>query len=83
MTRRPWSRSAAVLSAFLALTLVVLVFERARALDAQGQGAANEFNDSHFHLTNYIQQGIDVRKYLEIMFRHHLRIGRHGHGGPL
>ena len=23
--------------------------------------AANEFNDSHFHLTNYIQQGIDVR----------------------
>ena len=61
MTRRPWSRSAAVLSAFLALTLPGVFFERARALDAQGQGAANEFNDSHFHLTNYIQQGIDVR----------------------
>jgi predicted TIM-barrel fold metal-dependent hydrolase len=26
-----------------------------------------EFNDSHFHLTNYIQEGIDVRKFLEIM----------------
>ena len=44
-----------------ALALLVLVFVRARPLDAQGQGAANEFNDSHFHLTNYIQEGIDVR----------------------
>lgn len=25
------------------------------------------FNDSHFHLTNYVQQGIDIHKYLEIM----------------
>jgi Amidohydrolase len=66
MTRRPSSRSAAVLSAFLALTLLVL-FVRAGPLDAQRQGAANEFNDSHFHLTNYIQQGIDVRTFLEIM----------------
>jgi hypothetical protein len=66
MTRRPSSRSAAVLSAFLALTLLVL-FVRAGPLDAQRQGAANEFNDSHFHLTNYIQQGINVRTFLEIM----------------
>ena len=28
---------------------------------------APQFNDSHFHLTNYIQEGIDVRRYLEIM----------------
>ena len=27
----------------------------------QPAGAAAEFNDSHFHLTNYIQEGIDVR----------------------
>jgi hypothetical protein len=73
MTCRPWSRSAAVLSAFFALTLLVLLFVRAHLLDAQGQGAANEFNDSHFHLTNYIQQGIDVRKFLEIMGT---RVGR-------
>jgi predicted TIM-barrel fold metal-dependent hydrolase len=32
-----------------------------------------EFNDSHFHLTNYIQEGIDVTKYLEIMGN---RVGR-------
>ena len=73
MTRRPSSRSAAVLGAFVALTLLVLLVGRARPLDAQDQGAANEFNDSHFHLTNYIQQGIDVRKFLEIMGT---RVGR-------
>jgi len=26
-----------------------------------------ELNDSHFHLTNYIQQGIDIRDFLKIM----------------
>src|SRR5262249_42800376 len=25
------------------------------------------FDDSHFHLTNYIQQGIDVHRFLQIM----------------
>ena len=25
------------------------------------------FHDAHFHLTNYIQQGTDIHKYLEIM----------------
>ena len=25
------------------------------------------FNDSHFHLTNYVQKGTDVKRYLEIM----------------
>jgi len=33
----------------------------------------SDFNDSHFHLTNYIQRGIDVSKYLEIMGT---RVGR-------
>jgi len=35
--------------------------------------AAYEFNDSHFHLTNYIQEGIDVHKFLHIMGN---RVGR-------
>jgi hypothetical protein len=35
--------------------------------------ADNTFNDSHFHLTNYIQQGIDVRQFLQIMGT---RVGR-------
>lgn len=26
-----------------------------------------EFNDSHFHLTNYIQEGTDIRDFLKIM----------------
>ena len=26
-----------------------------------------ELNDSHFHLTNYIQEGIDINKFLEVM----------------
>jgi hypothetical protein len=67
MTRRPSARSATLLGAFVALALLVLFVVRMRPLDAQGQGAANEFNDSHFHLTNYIQQGIDARTFLEIM----------------
>jgi len=46
--------------AFFALALLVLFVVRPRPLDAQGQGAANEFNDSHCHLTNYIQQGIEA-----------------------
>ena len=25
------------------------------------------FNDSHFHLTNYVQQGIDIRDFLKVM----------------
>jgi len=28
---------------------------------------AYELNDSHFHLTNYIQQGTEIRRFLEIM----------------
>jgi len=34
---------------------------------------AYEMNDSHFHLTNYIQEGIDIRKLLDIMGS---RVGR-------
>ena len=64
MTRMPWFRSAAVAGAFVALALVLSFVIRARPLAAQDQGAANEFNDSHFHLTNYIQQGIEPRQFL-------------------
>ena len=73
MTRHPASPSAAVLSVCVALTLLLAFVVRPRPLDAQGQGAANEFCDSHFHLTNYIQQGIDLRTFLEIMGT---RVGR-------
>jgi hypothetical protein len=40
---------------------------------AQATPAAADFHDSHFHLTNYIQEGIDVRQFLKIMGN---RVGR-------
>ena len=45
----------------------MIFLARTRPLDAQGQGAADEFYDSHFHLTNYIQQGIEPSDFLKIM----------------
>lgn len=30
-------------------------------------GWSYDLNDSHFHLTNYIQEGTDIRKFLEIL----------------
>jgi len=50
-----------------------------RGLRAQGTAAraadtaSYEFNDSHFHLTNYIQRGTDLRAFLAMM------AGRVGH----
>jgi predicted TIM-barrel fold metal-dependent hydrolase len=35
--------------------------------------ATYDFNDSHFHLTNYIQEGTDIHKFLQIMGN---RVGR-------
>ena len=36
---------------------------------AFSQGSKDSFllNDSHFHLTNYVQEGTDIRKFLQIM----------------
>ena len=33
----------------------------------QAQSDANQFNDSHFHLTNYVQEGITPSQFLKIM----------------
>jgi predicted TIM-barrel fold metal-dependent hydrolase len=46
---------------------------RAAPPQAGAQGNGNQFNDSHFHLTNYVQQGIDVHDFLKIMGT---RVGR-------
>ena len=55
------------LGVVLAGTLSVSSGRRATALASQAPAAADAFNDSHFHLTNYIQEGIDPRAYLKIM----------------
>ncbi|HJR83320.1 MAG TPA: amidohydrolase family protein [Sphingomicrobium sp.] len=48
----------------------VLLLSAAAGLPAAAQSGAEPgylFNDSHFHLTNYVQQGTDVHDYLAIM----------------
>jgi len=64
---RPWVGLGAV------AVLVLLTASLPRPIGAQAQGAPNEFYDSHFHLTNYVQQGIEPRRFLEIMGT---RVGR-------
>src|SRR6185369_13385584 len=47
------------------LSIVVLLLVSSFTASAQ----ANDylFNDTHFHLTNYIQEGIDIHDFLKIM----------------
>jgi predicted TIM-barrel fold metal-dependent hydrolase len=56
-----------------ACALALLLPLRLSGPAAQTPAAADGFNDSHFHLTNYIQQGIDVPRFLDIMGT---RVGR-------
>jgi Amidohydrolase len=51
---------------------VWLAFSVATVLPA-GQSDGLEFNDSHFHLTNYIQEGTDIHDFLRIIGN---RVGR-------
>jgi predicted TIM-barrel fold metal-dependent hydrolase len=40
------------------------------ALNAPGRAPLREgclFNDAHFHLTNYVQEGLDIREFITIM----------------
>jgi hypothetical protein len=62
--RRAWYPSTVMLAA---ITSVALFASPAHPIEAQAQGSPTEFDDSHFHLTNYIQQGIDVHQFLKIM----------------
>ena len=72
MTLRSPSRSAVVCT-LGAVILLALLQIRTGPLDAQGQDAGDQFYDSHFHLTNYIQRGITVPQFLQIMGT---RVGR-------
>jgi hypothetical protein len=56
------------------LTLAVAVLSLGLVRHARAQaGGDGEFYDSHFHLTNYVQQGITAREFLRIMGT---RVGR-------
>ena len=62
--RRSRTMSAAALLLFVMTLFVIAGDETAHS--ATGS-STYEFNDSHFHLTNYIQEGIDIHKFLQIM----------------
>jgi len=55
------------------LWLATLVPSLAAAASPTPQSSRYQFNDAHFHLTNYVQEGIDVRSFLKIMGT---RVGR-------
>jgi predicted TIM-barrel fold metal-dependent hydrolase len=56
-------RLPAVVLVCLSLTIASAVHSQ----NAQVATAGYEFNDSHFHLTNYIQEGTPIREFLKIM----------------
>ena len=60
------SRGAAALLAVGAMAAGLIIRGPAAGLFAQADDPKS-YNDSHFHLTNYIQQGIDVHDFLKIM----------------
>jgi hypothetical protein len=57
----------------VSLTAIVVSVALAGVRGQTSRSADDTFNDSHFHLTNYIQQGISVRDFLKIMGN---RVGR-------
>lgn len=68
----------------LSIVLVILMaasyFISGNTISEKGSNTATatstskyEFNDSHFHLTNYVQKGTDIKKFLKIMGN---RVGR-------
>jgi len=57
----------------LALALVLSGSEHAAPASTAAKPAGYEFDDSHFHLTNYIQEGITPQQFLKIMGT---RVGR-------
>jgi hypothetical protein len=57
-------RPLVFLSVAAAVALTGWMTTQARNAAPQSDG---EFNDSHFHLTNYVQKGIDAREFLKIM----------------
>ena len=53
---------------FCAMTVVLgCIVNATAASPPAGPTPEPAFNDSHFHLTNYVQEGTDIRRLLEIM----------------
>ena len=70
MKRRPIRKVRSRAARGVVLCAALLVFAIPTAAQTQAEAAhPNDylFNDTHFHLTNYIQEGINVRDFLKIM----------------
>jgi hypothetical protein len=67
--RRRWRRPSTYAARQFAWCVVAVLFAWCNSLLAQSSKTQNRFelNDSHFHLTNYIQQGTDIHDFLKIM----------------
>jgi Amidohydrolase len=61
-----WRRRAEACALFL-ITFLVASYSSVTAQVRLTTPEQPEVNDSHFHLTNYIQEGTDIHKLLEIM----------------
>jgi hypothetical protein len=59
--------------AAIGLSMLVALGAVGPRAESRAAQAQNQFHDSHFHLTNYVQEGIDARRFLEIMGT---RVGR-------
>ena len=53
--------------------LLVTLLAGAVSFANSAPSSSYELNDSHFHLTNYVQEGTDIRDFLKIMGN---RVGR-------
>jgi hypothetical protein len=51
----------------LIITFLLLWGAPVRGQSGPSPSGQFELNDSHFHLTNYVQEGTDIHKFLEIM----------------
>jgi len=56
---------------FACLSAAIICYSTELAIAQKHQEAVKPpdylFNDAHFHLTNYVQEGTDIHKFLEIM----------------
>jgi len=67
-TRPTWKvRSRIAQAAILCVMLVAPALRLAAQTPPATQSGEYLFNDSHFHLTNYIQEGINIHDFLKIM----------------
>lgn len=54
-------------ASYPSLILLVALVALLSLLPMRGQNSAYEFNDAHFHLTNYVQEGPDISEFVKIM----------------